>query len=356
MKNFIEYKCDTCKRTTILENDTKRFFIPKCTITLGCRGTLQKISEQNTKKIISSSSSVVGLDDWRPRGTNTIITPEIQSEKFISVSSGSSNQITLASKDDITSIDLIFNVVKSKATSFKEYTFNRLAPITQINGLDDTPEKKLLRFISTDNLKLFLNGIEIIEGTDWIRDVPTQTILFSTTILNDASIVITVAPQQVITQKTLTFYRNTIGGNTTSVWGNVNKIMFKAQTYYLYTCNSVELDIDVNTSLSLSSVVNSTIANILILLGNKPWNITDRIFTYYGDCDKITNNVADIRMIKKDNKLSIEISEFGLTDAFPVIQIPITDGLFTQEEYDIKNIDGVQFLDTFTNKKIIGPV
>jgi hypothetical protein len=355
MKNFSEYKCDTCKRTIILENDIKRFFVPKCTITLGCRGTLQKINEQNVKRRILHSS-VAGLEDWRPRGTKNIVTQEIKEEKFISLSSGENNEITLASIDNVPSIDLIFNVVKSKSTEYKEYVYNKNQPISQVNGLDDTPEKKLLRFTLTDNIRVFVNGIEVIEGTDWNRNVSTHTILFSPPILEDSSIIVIVSPELPVFQKTLTFNRNTLGGNISSVWGNVNKIVFRNQTYFLYTCNSTELVIDVNTSLTLNSVVNSTISNIMLLLGNKPWNITDRIFTYYGDCNKIINDVANIRMIKNDNDLVIEISEFGISDAFPPIRIPNIGGLFTQEKYNLNNKNGVQFLNTYKNKKILGPV
>jgi len=352
MKNFIEYKCDTCKRTIILENDTKRFFIPKCNITLGCTGVLQKIKEQNARGS-TTVSSVAGVNDWRPKDYNVNFAPELQDEKFICLSSGTQNEITLASIDNVPSISLVFNVVKSVAVAYKEYTYNRYPPVNQILGIDDTPEKKLLKFNNTDNLKVFLNGVEVVEGLVWNKNVSTQSITFLSPILDESTVVIIVYPQQTTTQKIITFNRNVNGGNTGSCWGNVNNIKYGNDVLYVYTYDSAELDIDVNSSISLTNIINSTINNSILLLSNNPWNITDRIFTFYGDCNKITNNVANIRMIKKNERLSIEISEFGISDAFPPFQL---NSIFSQEEFNTKNIKGTDFLEIHAHKNILGPV
>lgn len=37
------YKCNTCKRTIEIDQDFKRPFISKCTITMNCVGELSKI-------------------------------------------------------------------------------------------------------------------------------------------------------------------------------------------------------------------------------------------------------------------------------------------------------------------------
>lgn len=361
MKKFTEYKCDTCKRTNVIENDTRRFFIPKCNITLGCTGKLIPINETNTKDIVSVKS-VAGLEDWRARGTTSEYAPEIIPEKFISLSNGPSNEVVLAIKDSLSQGSIItatFNVVKNRSVAFKEYTYTRLAPISQINGLDDTADKKLLRFTLMDEIRVFVNGIEKIESIDWSRNVSTHTISFITTLVEDCTIVVTVAPQQTVTTKTLTFVKNTLGAFIDTSWGNVEKIRIggpSGQDYDVYTCSSVELDIDVNTSLTLTSLNGTSNINLqdaIFLLSNEPWSYIDRVFTYYGDCDKITNNVADIRMTKIDNKLQIQISEYGISDIFPQI---ICSSTFSNEELKDSDKAGIDFLQTYNNENVLGPV
>lgn len=361
MKKFTEYKCDTCKRTNVIENDTRRFFIPKCNITLGCTGKLVPIGESNTKDVVSIKP-VAGLEDWRARGTTSEYAPEIIPEKFILLSNGPSNEIVLAVKSSLaqgSTITATFNVVKNRSTSFKEYTYTRLAPITQVNGLDDTPDKKLLRFSLTDEIRVFVNGIEKIESVDWTRNALTHTISFITTLVEDSTIVITVAPQQAVTTKILIFTKNTLGAFIDTAWGNVETIKIggtSGQDYDVYTCPSVELDIDINTSLTLTSLNGTSNINLedaLFLLSNKPWSYIDRVFTYYGDCGKIMNNVADIKMTKIDNELQIQISEYGISDIFPQI---ICSSIFANEELEDSDKAGIDFLQTYNNQNILGPV
>lgn len=361
MKKFTEYKCDTCKRTTVIQNDTKRVFVPKCNITFKCEGRLYSIGEKNTKEI-TATKPAAGLEDWRQRGSTTSFDPEIQDEIFLSLASGTNNQITLAVKnipDPGPTVIATFNVVKDVATSFKEFTYDRLSPISQVNGVDDSLDKKILRFESGDVIRVFINGVESPEGglPGWTRDVLSNTINFNPTLIDDSVIVVIISAAQIPTVKTLTFDRNVSGGNPTSVWGNVNTISYKNDEYNLYTCTSTDLDIDVNTSLSLvglNGIANIPLIDSMFLLSYEPWSPIDRIVSYYGNCLLLSNSIANIRMTKVDNNLQIQISDFGISDAFPLLKI---NSLFDiTETYSDDQIAGVDFLTAHNNKYILGPV
>lgn len=361
MKKFTEYKCDTCRRTTVIENDTKRFFVPKCNITYKCEGRLYPIGEKNTKEIITTKP-VAGLEDWRQRGSKISFDAEIQDEIFLSLASGPSNQITLAIKnipDQGQNIIATFNVIRDIATSFREFTYDRLSPISQVNGIDDSLDKKILRFEGDDIIRVFINGVEIPEdgSTGWTRDVLSNTIVFNPTLIDNSVIVIIVSSPQIPTIKSLNFNRNVGGGNQTSAWGNVNTISYKNDEYNLYTLTSTNLDIDVNTSLSLISlngITNIPLTDGILLLSYEPWSMIDRIMSYYGNCSLLSNNIANIKMTKIDNNLQIQISDYGITDAFPLLKI---SSLFDiTETYSNKQIAGVNFLASHNKKYILGPI
>lgn len=356
MKKFTEYKCDTCKRVITIENDSKRFFVPKCNITYKCEGRLYPISEKNTKEIISSKP-VSGLEDWRQRGSTVEFNPEIQDEVFLSLASNSDNHITAAVRgfSDPT-FTATFNKVKISATPYKEFTYERLTPINLVVGIDDSLDRKIMRFGVSDEIRVFINGVEAVEGVDWNKNLSNNSIEFVTPLLYDAVIVVIVSPLQVPETITLLFNKNTLGGNDSSAWGNVNSIEYRNETYNLYTCTSTNIDISVNDSLTLVSFTgtsNIPLQDVKFLLSNKPWSYVDRVSSAFGDPLKLINNVANIRLIKVDNVPVIQISDFGISDAFPLF---ISNKYDPKETYTSEQTSGTQFLTSHDNKAIIGPV
>lgn len=218
---FTVFQCDVCKRQIELENNSERPDPRRCIITNKCTGHLLRVAGRNSRSELFPPV-VIGLQDYIQRGSNlaqravlqpvetaNLLTADDQMtmggvlKREFPVSSG--NYFWAASDSDDVVVDLeattlaadvptsavkiriqLFELTPS-ILNYRQYTYNRGTGIQAVRGSDDTPDHRVLRFVTTDRVEVFVNGIQLTE-TQFDRTV--DDVVTFTPLLTDSSNVI----------------------------------------------------------------------------------------------------------------------------------------------------------------------
>lgn len=220
---FKVFQCDVCKRQIELENDAERPDIQRCIITRRCTGHLIPIAGRNNRSELFPPV-VIGLQDYIQRGRAVTLRAQLQPEAQVNLLTAD-DQLTLSGvfKREFpllsgnyffSAIDVNDVIVDLEATTlaadfptsatrvrlqlfeltpqilnYRQYTYNRTSGVQAIRGSDDTPDARVLRFVSTDQVQVFVNGIQL-EASQFDRTV--DDVINFTPLLTDSSNVIQV--------------------------------------------------------------------------------------------------------------------------------------------------------------------
>lgn len=204
MNKYIVYRCTVCERQTEIEENGSRPDPIRCNITNRCRGKLERIGSRSNKQFLFTPV-VSGLEDFIPRGTEISKTVITQPAPQVSLLSGpgmismsvmlkrtESGNTIYSVLDEAGALFDVYQAVGStnvvadpvriymklfeltpEILSYKKYTFVRNEPVSLLQGSDDSPEAKNLRFTQADNLQVYVNGI-LAEASEFDSSIDNQ--------------------------------------------------------------------------------------------------------------------------------------------------------------------------------------
>jgi hypothetical protein len=288
MKNFITYRCDTCKRTKDVKTDIIRSFINRCTITYGCLGTLFPIGYKSVRNILPTSPAS-GLEDWRP--ANSSIINEAQSQvNNVSLYSGIGSVAIAVKGINGDTLDVQFSILKNNSQDFQDFTFEMPVAFTIISGQDSSIPRKNLLFKPTDSLQVFVNEVEFTEDepgeTGFIR-IDNNIIKFN--VEQPPQSIVRVAAFSAVNLDSITLRLVRVSGLNFegNAWGNIDNFTFESDDkYYIYATKDLSA-IPVNSTLKIfpgnqakvnvgSGHADIPVDNMFFLLADEPYSRVDR--------------------------------------------------------------------------------
>jgi hypothetical protein len=357
-KRFITYKCNVCKRTKDFSADNLHAFINLCTITQNCSGKLSPIATKNIRSILPSEP-VNGLLDWIPQ--NAVILNTVAAVETIFPLDSNSDQImTIAVLNEgFTALDdtfsLTFTVQRTNIQDFVEYTYTLAANQDTIIGADNSSQSKVLKFISSDNVNVFINGVQTNQFVLQYSDTVGYAIVLNTTRTVSVSVKVVVYPQISITETTsvqftknenLTFLKST-------AWNNAKSIMLNGLEYVLYS--SVLESLPANKELNLypgNSLTNYSLSNMYFLLSNDPYTSIDRILDFIVPLDILSTPDLWVKYYVDSNKKQIQVSYLALTS----IENPIICNLINSEIITTNKLSSSVNIALPKNNSILGAI
>lgn len=371
--SYVIYKCDVCDRETELSLDGRRPDPVRCNITKNCRGKLQRVGARSAKKFLFTPV-VSGLPDFVPRGTVAVPAPELSIPTPITVftSSGSgiialaavkknpsqnfyitdvndaSFMIEAGSGFDLPSTSRIvlklFEIAPALLTT-KKYTYVFNGPVELVSGADDSPEGKNLRFSSTNQLKVYANGIEKLFDdnpslSEFDRSVDNQ-ITFTPAIFDTNNVIEIFVYQDITTaieedslinlefeslRPTVT---DELALRELNCWGDYGSMLINSvERFMLYCTDLTVLDQDKSYGVARAEVYSLTEtrfvkpSEIFILLGREPFSFRDKeLYAFLSGENLITEQaVLAYRQSAASGILQLTVDETVITQTFNPVQ------------------------------------
>lgn len=340
MYNYIVYKCDTCQREIEHEQDSLRPSINKCNITFRCEGKLIKIGEKNIRSKFKTpaESNVI---DWVPRGTVTEL-------KKRSLLGAAPPNISLLTGEQILTIGLQnsivppianlhpptlvfkFKVIADTSNEFIEFTYQVNSPpqveistgiyATVIQGPDSSTQHKILRYLSSDKIKVYIDGVEKEEDVSFTININyPNSVLLSEPLVGTKTIKIYVYKQ--IEQETVQI--NFTADETTGSWGNIKQVNQNGSIYNLYHSPEIA-NLPANKYLLVDSIFDSAHPTvdlkqyIIVLLALDPWTHVDR--QHESILDPTILGQLGVYIETKGINLRV-MESVGLKSLFPLLSI-----------------------------------
>lgn len=327
------YTCDTCKRSIEKLVDGNRPDPIRCNITQSCKG---KFSLSNTHYGVQPKTTppVSGLVDWSARGSITP-TPTVDKNTIdVPVSSFNNYGLTLAGPQyrdygiggltrdffipTVNGVDFVFETLTSsdfstlsssisfdmfeispEVLSYRHYTYTSKGSISVVEGADNSASQISLQFTSVNNIKVFVNGIEL-SSTQYDRSTLNK-ILFTPKLI-DSNLVVDVFVYNDIRSyanntntKTISF-KSLPPNNLTNLstrnncsWGDVATVSIDGVKKVLLFCDDLSV-LDVTKSYAISKItvhasnnsIDTPIASSLtLLIGEQPNAFNDKKTNVY---------------------------------------------------------------------------
>ena len=365
MNKFKRYKCDTCNKETDVENDIKRVFIDKCSLTAGCKGRLRLVSEKNIKENILNFNLPSQSEE-----INTGESSEVSIGEYISLASASENVIYLAVKKGLETypqnspVLLNMREIVSKEQAFKEFQFNVSVPASAISGKDGSVDKRILTFSPTDTIEVFVNG-EVISPSLYTAENNiikfNETVVYTTFNSSSLFVRVLVFAKEPETTKTISFSRN-FQNLGTGAWSNANEISIAGEQYEVYVCSDFS-SITLNSRLTAGSVSRNgvVLANdrVMFLLAQAPFGVSERIVSKCINFAGLTDVLNHVRYSVESGQNRVLVTSQTLKSVFPVIHVTSYFDKATEFSFDYTSASSDVELNNYINKKdsfILGPV
>jgi len=382
-KKIVTYKCTTCNRTKDYEASKLHSFIDLCSITLNCSGKLLPIATKSLRNVLASAP-VDGVPDWISRFENTNanqITSINSSEQnlYVTLASSSSLALSLAVKRQNPSINnnpssftVSFATQQFEVSTFDEFTYFITSTFNSVSGPDTTSSKKVLRFTSSDIVKVFLNGVELSEGTlinEYRLTYNGQNgykVVFNTSYSVSSTVkVIVYQNQNIVLSNPITFTRNTLLvsslDNQTS-WSNVSTIEYQNDIFDVYTCLDT-LSLPANQILNVypngnhfsSNIVSPELSSFRFLLSYPPFSVIDRIYSAFISFHNLSDVDNHIRLYSNKGSITLEVSKSSVSyvSFAPLLHVA-DDNLEWLSSATISITDDTSIIPN--NPYIIGPI
>ena len=389
MKKYARLTCSECKRTLDQLVNMSHYVPNRCNITLGCEGSLKIEGYTNNGDTIRNTPDI-GVSNWLPRGYSfTNNASSLKDDVLVNLSTGSYQQVILAIKDPGISIDsqstviLQFTVENSSPKDFRKYTFRKNVAIKILNGIEDSPEKKALRYNITgenpDIVEVYVNGIKKNLGTgsgefqlydeSITSAVPPNSIVFNENITGGSQIDVVVSKSQPTSNINLTFRRMVYDNSRVSsgTWEGVDyvtKIDSVTSKWFLFYCDISEQEIlPLNSKLRITDtqlpVFTDGITKLLQLKDCAFLLSNDGLYTYL---DQIKskyiplsglNDVTKYLTIKLDDNIkNVYCTEDSVEDVFPLL---IVKNYFAKKPISTNMLFGNSESTKVDSQIILGP-
>lgn len=370
LQKFIVFKCDTCARETEITLDGRRPDPLRCNITAKCRGKLERQGERTAKRFLFTPT-VVGLEDFVPRGTVATPATSIAVEKRIPIfTAGGEGMIAAAViRKKVISGQAIYYVfdengaefvletlslsqtlpVDCKVTlklfeltpsllNFKKYTYTFASNAQLIQGQDNTPEGHNLRFNTSNRVRVFANGIEL-SASEFDRTIDNQITLtpaitatntvIEVIVYNDIDEVIDEDELIDLEFESLTpTIPAELALRALNCWGNYGAATINNTIRYTLFCS--DLTVDPEKTYGVARIV-ATASNgdeaivrpneFFILLGREPFAVQDKeLFAYVTGTSLVVDDAILIyKQSSASGALELAVEETNITQVFDSI-------------------------------------
>lgn len=354
-KRFITYKCNTCKRTKDFLADDLHSFINLCTITQHCPGKLAPIATKNIRSILASNP-IAGVLDWLPKEAPPEVSNKIIPKTFL-LDNSFSQVMCIAVKNSgqtlPTDFNLTFTVQKTNVQEFTEYVYNLGANQDTIIGADISSQAKVLKFTNTDNVSVYINGVQTEDISVKYSDSVGYAIVLNTTRNVISNIRVVVYPRIDISETaTINFVKNNaLILSKTTAWSNINSIILNGHKYILYS--SVLNMLPANKELNLypgNALNDLVLSDMYFLLSNNPFTSIDRILTFVVPLNVLTTPDLWVKNYVDSSTKHIQVSY----QAVEQITSPIDVTLIAAETVVINSIATEEVTPLPVNTNILG--
>lgn len=379
MKKFLRLSCSICKRTADRLVDNTRFMPDKCTITFKCLGRLLPLEYRTDGQITSSPET--GITDWRPRLSTTVETAALQDTTFVNTSCGNTKQVVLAvaavaNPPGGSTLQLVLNQRSETPKNYRQYVYRIEGSFSTVSGVESGLEKKTLRYTTTDDVAVYLNGVKLEAGAnpeDYVINdgtvtppAPPNTIVFNSTIalpgVNQVDVIVSQAV--LTTQVTLTFNRNISNEARldTGSWENVDQVLkFNGSSwvpYYVFTMDLADATgLTLNTILTSTSsvLINGSIvvpaSNVELLIARAPYSTLDRYMNLTVPLTTLTFERDYFKYSVVNGAATLEITSTSPASVFPILRAV----KFSVEDTIQTALDGVEDQIVLDGSVIVGP-
>lgn len=275
------FQCNVCKLHTEKPVNQTHATLDKCTITFKCVGKLLKTGQTEIKASLTPYTNNA-FEAWKPR-TDTILNQKLVIDEAVTVMAGVEALSIAIKTTDYQSdgpLSLVLAQEKLGSSSFVEFFYNRPSNTTQLYGQDDSSKRLTLRFSALDEVKVYINGIELAP-TLFDRSVLGRITLAQPLVDDASTINVVVFRQAAQILKTLVFTTNNTTHDNTTAWGNVISFETKenGNEYKIFTCRDLSL-LEIGTTLKIDSLMSGAtpigLTNAFLLLSVKPYSSYDR--------------------------------------------------------------------------------
>lgn len=322
---YIVYQCNVCNRQTELVLDGNRPDPIRCNITQKCRGKFSRVGERSVREFLFTPL-VPGLPDYIPRGTAIIPAPQLTVPNPITVFTAAGDgvialagiyrtnyggwsdwyvtekdtgdQVVLESNEfdepQACSIRAVLFEISAELLTASKYVYEVPGPVSIVGGKDASPEAKSLRFTNSNNITVYVNGIELI-SSQFDRSVNDQ-ITFTPTIYDSNNVVEVFVFQDFSTAVNhsvhvpLSF--NSLISTVThdaalrqlDCWGNYFASKIDGVERYTLFCTDLSKlnpnksygvkQFEVTDQGNITRIINSS--DVFILLGKEPFSFKDK--------------------------------------------------------------------------------
>lgn len=374
---FTVYRCDVCSRQIELESEPARPDPQRCTITYKCTGHLIVIGGRNSRSELFPPV-VFGLTDYIQRGTVIAQRAALQPTPQVNLLTAD-NQLTLAGVfKRFDGVDYFFSVVDkdgnvvdlelttaldripSSATqlalqlfevtpqflNYSQFTYGRGANTQVVQGPDDSPSRLVLRFTSTDNVQVFVNGVQL-ESSQFDRTV--DNVITFTPLLTDSSNVIQVFIYQDIDTliSSSTFYPVSfralaeqvtadVGQRSVNAWGDVYSATLAGyERLLMFSQGFNSLAPGLRYGLAQVTAVGPLqptpfevrATDLNLLLATDPFAFEDKNLRALANLDSLATGDAQLQLTQDvaSGKYSLACDETLLTSTFEPISVAPAD-------------------------------
>jgi hypothetical protein len=333
VKKFETFQCSICKRRVDKEFKPAYTKFPKCDITFECNGTLSKINETDVRTLGASFKE--GVENWRPRGQQLFVSPELQEEQYVPISSTSDFKFVIGLDETIATfssgvfydkLQLKVTQIKNQSLGYTDFQFTVSQPTTnnlELSGVDSN--LKAVTVSEENTVFVFLNGYQLFE-TDYTVGQDKITLRVPTPAFSKINVIVKERAEEVVRTITLTSnqsLKNLLPGawsNVNTVWCPISKIDGSTpikQKFVLYTLDNPnelgfniltqcfmgvnDLSIKVWNSLNTLQMEEHSLSNnidsVIGVFSNKLFTCKDRVLTSYF-------KLSDLRGVKRFLKFS----------------------------------------------------
>jgi len=350
MKKYVKLKCSACARQKDQLIDSAHYTPDRCTITLGCEGRLTPIG------LTSDGSSTLsnpptGTSNWYPRGSVVAKTSALKNDVLYDTSTGSKKQFVIAVSNDAlnfipsgqSSLKLELYIEQQTAKDYRQYTYRRSSPFTTINGVEDGQAKKVLRYTTSDEVQVYVNGVKRDAGIDYLlydgtqsSAVPPNTVMFTTQITganNQVDVIVTQA--SAVQTGTLMFQRaiNDESRAGLGAWEGVDSVKTPAHgVWSVFYCDFSEISstfaLDVKLRLKELSIRQSDNdpwspiqAACILLSRTKVHTPIDRQRAKWVPTYGLNTDTEYLVVKMVDGERSLLVTEGAALDVFPTLEV-----------------------------------
>lgn len=385
MKKILKLQCDTCNRTIDKIINVNHYETDKCNITLGCAGRLFPLQYKASADIAVAPE--IGTIDWSPRGSNARVVSELPEDQIVTLSTGTSNQLTIAVQvDDLGAGSTLLLPIIIKGDSpkqFRQYTYVREQSFSTISGVETGLEKKTLRYNRTgdtiDTVEVYVDGVKKEMGSDPDQfqinngspssSVPPNTIRFNSEIVvsKQSQVDIVISKYAPAIKKYLPFVRNSKAVNLVGAWNDIRFIERFQEgknewvRYMTYTCDLSKItDLPLNSHFTLADSISVPPINAVLpasagafLLARPPFSAIDRCHNVIIPFNTISER-DHLKFFLEDNKKVIKIVTSAVEEVYPLIKTP-PDSKISGVTLIKKQIIGSDSASLLDGKIIVGP-